>query len=246
MPVNKYLEILRGLRLKKICAVICARKGSKRLEKKNIMLVDGKPLIAYTIETAIASDVFSNVIVNSEDGEILAVAERYGAESYLRPQDLASDTTFVIDVVKEMVENYHFEDKVIIGILFPTCPLRNIEDIHNAFKIYKESGCEFPVVSVSPYEYPIHVALDITPDNRLKPIYRDDYKRSTRHNDHKKMYHANYAVIFNNVGNLKRQNNLIGDSPIPYIMPPERSIDIDEPFQMKIVQALMLYNRMAP
>lgn len=227
--------------MKKIYAVICARKGSKRVENKNIRIVEGKPLIAYTIETAITSDVFSNVIVNSEDREILAIAERYGAESYLRPKKLASDTTFVIDVVKEMIENHHFDDKVTIAILFPTCPLRNIEDIHNAFKIYKENGCKFPVVSVSPYEYPIHVALDITPDNRLKPIYSDDYKRSTRHNDHKKMYHANYAVIFNNVGNLKRQRNLIGDSPIPYIMPPERSIDIDEPFQMKIVQALLAF-----
>jgi len=229
--------------MKDVYAVICARKGSKRLKNKNLMLVEGKPLIAYTIEAALESSVFSKVFVNSESSEILEVSKNYGAESYQRPQKFSQDTIYIIEVIQEMIASLHLEDHIVIGILFPTCPLRDIQDIRNALNIYYENKEKSPVVSVSTYDYPIQVALTINDKNRLEFLFPEDYKRSTRHNFHPKTYLANYAVIFNKVGTLKKQNNLIGDSPIPYVMPPERSIDIDEPFQMEVVKALMAYRR---
>ncbi len=222
-----------------IIAVICARKGSKRVKNKNLQLIGEKPLIAYTIETALRSGIFTDVIVNSEDEEIINVSKKFGATAYQRPNRLSSDTTFVIHVVQEMINTLKFRDDTIVAILFPTCPLREIGDIECALSLYKENDCRKPVVSVTSYEYPIQVALNINKDGCLEPVFSDDYKKSTRHNDHDSVYHANYAVIINNADRLKKQHNLIGNYPIPYIMPPERSIDIDTPFQMDIVKLLL-------
>ncbi|MBU1052664.1 MAG: acylneuraminate cytidylyltransferase family protein [Proteobacteria bacterium] len=239
MTIN--LEKQDVLYTEKIYAVICARGGSKRVKRKNVLLVHGKPLIVHTIELSKSCKLFDDVIVNSEDAEILQIAEQLGVTTYKRPGSLALDTIFLIDVIKEMIDSMKLDDSQIIGILFPTCPLRSIEDIENALSLFMENGGDTPVVSVTSYEYPIQVALNIREDNRLEPVFPEDYQRSTRHNAHKKSYHANYSIIFNTVGNLKKQINLIGNDPIPYIMPYERSIDIDEPFQLKIAKALLAF-----
>jgi len=218
---------------------IPARRGSKRVPGKNLTLVNGRPLIAYTIETAIRSGIFDHVIVNSEDDQILMAAREYGAETYRRPVALASDTTYVIEIIQEMVRTLRLPDTAVMGVLFPTCPLRAVEDIAEAYQLFRANGGSTPVVSVTSYEYPIQLALDIGPDNRLEPAFPEDYRRSTRHNDHKRMYRANFAIIFNIVGALRVQANLIGQRPIPYIMPQERAIDIDDPHQMWVVKTIL-------
>ncbi len=220
-------------------AFIPARRGSKRVPHKNLILVNGKPLIAYTIETALQSGVFEGVIVNSEDDEILAVARSYGADTYLRPPELASDTTYIIEIIQEMIRALEWSDDTVLGVLFPTCPLRTAQDIQGAYQLFREQGGATPVVSVTSYEYPIQLALNIAEDNRLDPVFPEDYRRSTRHNDHRRMYRANFAIIFNTVGELKTQTNLIGRRPIPYIVPPERAIDVDDPHQMLFIETIL-------
>ena len=220
-------------------AIIPARAGSRRIPGKNLALVNGKPLLAYTIETARSSSVFDRVIVNSEDAQILDVAATYGAEGYRRPSALASDTAFVIEAVQEMIATLALPDKVVVGVLLPTCPLRTLEDIIESYRIFKTHGCHHPVVSVSKFETPIQLALRITKENYLEPMFPDAYRKSTRTNDQPLSYRANYAVIFNTAGNLKDQTNLIGQHPIPYVMPSERSIDIDESFEMKLAETLL-------
>ncbi|MHA1853344.1 MAG: acylneuraminate cytidylyltransferase family protein [Candidatus Heimdallarchaeaceae archaeon] len=226
-----------------IFAVIPARGGSKRIKKKNLYPILGKPLIAYTIEIAKKSGIFSHIIVNSEDDEILAVAEKYGAEVYYRPHNLAIDTTFVIEVIQEMISSMRLKDETILGILLPTCPLRSGEDIREAYKIFCANGGKIPVVSVTYYETPIQLAQIIAPDNRLDPVFPEDYKRSTRSTDHRPTYRYNEGIIFNIVKNLKSQNNLIGERPIPYIMPPERSIIIDNQFQIELIEMIMNFKK---
>lgn len=220
-------------------AIICARGGSSRVPKKNVIPIAGKPLLAYTIEAARDSEVFNRIIVNSEDDEILEVGEHYGAELYRRPLVLATGTTFMIQVVQEMIERLEFADEDIVSVLFPTCPLRNAEDICGAYKAFLDAGAQTPLAAVAEYDYPIQVALQMNENGRLIPAFSDEYKRSTRHNDHPTTYRANYAVMFNTVGNLKRQTNLIGDEPIAYVMPLERSLDIDTPYQMKLATLLI-------
>ena len=220
-------------------AFIPARRGSKRVPHKNLTLVNGKPLIAYTIETALRSGVFARVIVNSEDDEILAAARSYGADTYHRPPALASDTTYIIEIIQEMIRTLEWSDETALGVLFPTCPLRTTQDIRGAFQLFEQHGGATPVVSVTSYEYPIQLALNIAEDNRLDPVFPDDYRRSTRHNDHRRMYRANFAIIFNTVRELKTQTNLIGRRPIPYIVPPERAIDVDDPHQMLFIETIL-------
>jgi len=220
-------------------AFIPARRGSKRVRNKNLTLINGKPLLAYTIETALRSGVFERVIVNSEDDEIRGVAQQYGAAIYGRPPELASDTTYIIEIIQEMIRTLAWPDDTALGVLFPTCPLRSTHDIQEAYRLFRANGGATPVVSVTSYEYPIQLALTITGDNRLEPVFPDDYRRSTRHNDHPRMYRANFAIIFNNVGNLKAQENLIGRRPIPYVMPQERAVDIDDPHQMQVIKLIL-------
>jgi CMP-N-acetylneuraminic acid synthetase len=220
-------------------AIICARGGSKRVKGKNLLLINEKPLIAYSIEAALKSKIFSKVYINSEDSNILSTGRNYGAETFLRSNDLATDTTFLLDVIKDQISSLDFLNDDIIAILFPTCPLRTDLHISEAYDLFNSSGEKNPVVSVTKYEYPIQVSLKITETNDLSPVFEKDYKKSTRHNDHDPTYHANYAVIFNTVGKLKTQEKLIGENAIPYIMPYIPSIDIDEPHQLELIRIIM-------
>jgi len=207
--------------------------------RKNVLPIAGKPMLAYTIAAARESAIFDRVIVNSEDSEILEVAERHGAELYRRPDALATETTFMIQVVQEMVETLGFADDDVVSVLFPTCPLRNAADIRGAYDAFNAAGGLTPLAAVAEYDYPVHVALQLNERGRLVPIFDDAYKRSTRHNDHPAAYRANYAVMFNTAGNLRRQTNLIGDEPVAYVMPLERSLDVDTPFQMQLARLLI-------
>jgi CMP-N,N'-diacetyllegionaminic acid synthase len=220
-------------------AVICARGGSVRVPSKNLLPIAGKPMIAYTIDAARESGVFGRVIVNSEDDAILAVAQHHGAELYRRPPALATATTFVIQVVQDMVQALDMQDEDVVSVLFPTCPLRSAADIRGAYDAFVAAGGRAPLAAVAEYDYPIQVALQLNDRGRLVPAFGDAYKRSTRHNDHPPAYRANYAVMFNTAGNLRRQTNLIGEEPIAYVMPIERSLDVDTPFQMQVARLLI-------
>ena len=111
---------------KKVLAIIPARGGSKRLPKKNIKLLDGKPLIAHTIDFAINSQVINKVILSTESEEIAAIAKKYGADVLMRPDELAQDTTKTAPVMLHVVEELEKQGYVpdIVILLQPTCPVR--------------------------------------------------------------------------------------------------------------------------
>lgn len=222
-----------------VYALIPARGGSTRIKRKNLATIRNKPLISYTIETALNARLFSNVIVNSEDALILSTAKKYGADTYLRPHHLGSGDVFIIEVIQEMINSYQFQDEDIVGILLPTCPLRTMQDIINAYNLFREKGGLIPVVSVSEYETPIQLAQFIGSDNQLQPFFPIDYRKSTRSTDHKKAYRYNEAIIFNTVKNLKQQANLIGERPFPYVMPAIRSIAIDNLYQLDLSKMII-------
>jgi len=121
--------------MSKVIAIIPARGGSKRVKKKNLYPLLGKPLIAYAIDVAKFSGIFNEIYVNSEDEEILNIAQKYGAAPYKRPLELATDKTFLIEVIKVMINKLQLHSCT-IGILLPTAPLRTKEDILNAYKIF--------------------------------------------------------------------------------------------------------------
>ena len=134
---------------KKILAIIPARGGSKGIPRKNIKLLAGKPLIAYTIEAALKSKYLDRVIVSTEDREIAETSRHYGAEVIKRPKILAKDKAKTIDVIFHLLnvlkeKNYIPE---IIVLLQPTSPLRIVKDIDKAIELFLKEKCE-SVVSV--------------------------------------------------------------------------------------------------
>ncbi|MFJ5358501.1 cytidylyltransferase domain-containing protein [Pectobacterium sp. CHL-2024] len=139
---------------KSTLAIIPARGGSKRLPRKNIKILHGKPLIAWTIDAALSAKTVDDVIVSTDDDEIASVARQYGAQvPFIRPASLASDTSTTEDVIRHAVDfmsEKHYYDKVII--LQPTSPLRTAENIDEA-NLFFDSKNANAVVSVTECEH---------------------------------------------------------------------------------------------
>lgn len=219
--------------------IIPARGGSKRVHRKNMELVAGQPLFSYSVEIALEAGVFDELYVNTDDEEIAESAQEYGAIPYRRPNLLGGDRIFIIDVLKEMLAGIEADDDSVIGIMLPTSPLRLPDDITGAYDLYIRNNHESPVVSVTTYETPVQLAQRLSSNGRLVPLFEKNYLRSTRSTDHETVYKYNESIIFNSVRILMTQTTLIGDEPMPYEMPPERSIMIDHPYQLQLVEYLL-------
>src|SRR5690554_6446866 len=151
---------------RRILALIPARGGSKGLPRKNLRLLGGKPLIAWTIEEAVKSGCFAEVAVSTDDNEIAAAAKDYGARvPFLRPAELARDDTKGIEVVLHAMDWYETNEWAfdLLMLLQPTSPLRTAEDIRAALGVFSEKQAA-AVVSVCPCEYPPVWANTIGPD----------------------------------------------------------------------------------
>ncbi|MGA0001918.1 MAG: cytidylyltransferase domain-containing protein [Steroidobacteraceae bacterium] len=140
---------------KRLLAIVPARGGSKRLPRKNVLSLGGKPLIGWTIDAALDSHCFVDVLVSTDDEEIAAVAGNHGAlVPWLRPVELATDTARSIDVVLHALDWYEHERGTVNGMMLlqPTSPLRSATTIRAAANHFFELGADAPVVSVSPAE----------------------------------------------------------------------------------------------
>lgn len=137
----------------RLLAIVPARGGSKRLPRKNVLPLGGKPLIAWTIDAARASDCFVDVLVSTDDIEIADAARAYGAlVPWLRPAEFATDTARSIDVVLHALDWYERERSPVTGIMLlqPTSPFRTTATIRDAAARFIAMGADAPVVSVSP------------------------------------------------------------------------------------------------
>jgi len=221
---------------KAVVAIIPARGGSKGIPKKNIRLLGGKPLIAYSIEAALKSKFIDRVIVSTENEEIAKIAKKYGAEIIKRPRELAADETPTIDVifhVLEIIKGYY--PKVIV-VLQPTSPLRTTQDINSAVKLFLENDCE-SVVSVCEAEPSPYWSFKIE-RGYLKPIFGENYLRMRRQKL-PKLYVPNGAIEISRPEILHKYRSFYCKETTPYVMPPERSIDIDSEIDLKLAELLM-------
>lgn len=171
-------------------AIIPARGGSKRIPRKNIKDFLGKPIIAYSIETALKSKLFDEVMVSTDDDQIAAIAKENGAKvPFLRSNENASDHATTMDVIKEVLrkysetENRHFDYAC---CLYPTAPLIQIEKLKEGYKllICKEYDTVIPVV---PFSYPVWRGLSIDDQNNTKMIWPENL--NARSQDLKTVYH---------------------------------------------------------
>ncbi len=219
---------------KNIC-FIPARDSSTRLKNKNVSLFKKGNLITHTIEQAKICGVFDRIILSSNNKDILKIGKECGIEIHFREDKYDQ----IIDVIRQSIIDLDINKEDTIGLLLVTCPLRQIEDIQNAYRIFEENDKYNCVVSVKQNENPIQMSWKIRNDKFLEPIFPKDYYRSTRKQDHYKTYCYNDAIIFDSGENfMDPKRNLFGFSPIFYLMPWERSIAIDYEFQLKITQLL--------
>ena len=225
---------------KKILAIIPARSGSKRLPNKNILNLAGKPLIAWTIEEAKKSKYIDKVVVSTDSEQIAEISRQYGAEiPFLRPAELAQDTTSSIDVIKYCMENLK-DDFDYLMLLQPTSPLRTYEDIDNAINMLDENT--LAVVSVCETEHsPLWINTlpdDLSMENFLRPEVKN--KRSQ---DLPKYYRLNGAIFLAEIEYFYQHNDFYGPKTKALIMSKEHSVDIDTELDFMICSYILKQNR---
>ena len=210
----------------KVLALIPARGGSKGLPRKNVLPVGGKSPIAWTIEAAEKAKCISRVILSSDDDEIIAVAKEFGCEvPYKRPEELASDKASSIDVVFHALKEIPGYDYLLL--LQPTSPLRTSEDIDAAFALMLEKQAP-ACVSVCPVEESPYWMYQLEGQSRLRSVLEMPLE-ATRRQDLPNVYSLNGAIYIARVDWLLRQRSFMSCDTVGYVMPRERSVDIDTP-----------------
>ena len=217
-------------------AIIPARGGSKGLPGKNIKEMCGKPLIAYTIEAALKSKSIDHVILSTDDEEIAAVAKKYGAEvPFMRPAELASDTAMAVDNYIYTIGRLEKEWNTKIDsfvVLQPTSPLRIAEDIDGAVELFNARNAD-SVVTYVKEAHPIFWHKKIDENNKLEDIFEGTI---ANRQELPITYYPNGAVFSTE---MIRQKKYYTDKSYAYIMPRERSIDIDFIDDFKYAEFLM-------
>lgn len=221
---------------KKIIALIPARGGSKGIKDKNIFEIEGKPLIAYTIDEAKKSRYIDEIIVSTDSEKIKKVSLDYGASApFIRPGDLSTDKAATIDVVIHAL-NY-LKDKNMkydyLVLLQPTSPLRKVMDIDEAIKTFANNG-ERGLASVSKVsDSPILIRNLDENSGKMKRLI--DIKSSIRRQDMPVFYRINGAIYINLINEIS-ENTSLNDNECYYVMSREHSVDIDEYVDIEIAK----------
>ena len=222
--------------LKTIC-IIPARGGSKRIPRKNILPLNGTPLLAYTIRAAKESEAFSKIIVSTEDQEIADLARQEGVDVDDRPEHMSGDKVTKVQVIVEFLERTKaYESYDAVACLLPTCPFRISEDIQGAYQLFVEKHQETPfLVGVVEYEFPVQLSLSLENDHQVVMDVPENYL-TTRSQNIAKRYHPNGAIYLATMQAFREKATFFNPEMLAYVMPPERSFDIDYPYQFQIAE----------
>tara|TARA_Y100000996_G_C22534311_1_gene647744 strand:- start:539 stop:1231 length:693 start_codon:yes stop_codon:yes gene_type:complete len=224
---------------KTFLAVIPARGGSKRLRRKNLLDLHGKPLIAWTIEAGLQSKYLDKVVVSSEDKDILDIAREFKTDIIKRPNRLASDTATSFDVLKHAIDNLESYDYVVL--LQPTSPLRNAMHIDEAIE-YLEKKSAHSIISVCEMDHSPLWSNTLKSDQAMNKFLKKDIFKK-RSQDLEKYYRLNGAIYICKVNKFSKEREFfLKENVYAYIMDKESSIDIDEDIDLKIAYTLALRN----
>ena len=224
---------------KTFLAIIPARGGSKRLPRKNLLDLCGKPLIAWSIEAALKSKYISKVIVSSDDEEILNIAKEYKADFIKRPDELASDTATTFDALKHTLENVEKYDYVVL--LQPTSPLRTEKHIDEAIELLKEKNAD-AIISVCEVEHSPLWSNTLDENLDMSNFLRDEVLNK-RSQDLPKYYRLNGAIYICKTDKLlENKGFFLKENIYAYKMNKKHSVDIDEEIDFIIAEKLMQHN----
>ena len=221
---------------KTFLAIIPARGGSKRLPRKNILDLCGKPLISWSIEAALKSKYISKVVVSSDDEEILNISSNFGADIIKRPYELANDTATTFDAIKHTIDNLEKYDYIIL--LQPTSPLRNENQIDEAIELLEEKQAD-AIVSVCEMEHSPLWSNTLPNDGNMRDFLREEILNK-RSQDLEKYYRLNGAVYICKTDKLlENKSFFLKDNIFAYIMDRKSSIDIDEEIDFLFAQRVI-------
>ncbi|MGE7991589.1 cytidylyltransferase domain-containing protein [Pseudomonas sp. NPDC089554] len=218
----------------KILALITARGGSKGIPRKNVIDVAGKPLIGWTIEAARHSTLLDRLVLSSDDAEIISVAAQLGCEvPFVRDLSLAGDAASSVDVVIDCLQRLPEYDYIVL--LQPTSPLRTAEDIDEAVRLCIDAQAP-ACVSVCEVEESPFWMFSLSDNGVLDPLLKSQY---SRRQELPSIYRLNGAVYVAKTSWFIESRSFLSELTQGYIMPRERSLDIDTPDDLEKVRHFM-------
>ncbi|BAE48892.1 cytidylyltransferase domain-containing protein [Paramagnetospirillum magneticum] len=222
----------------RILALICARGGSKGLPGKNVRPLAGRPVIAWSVEAALGSSLIDRVVVSTDDPAIAEVARAAGAEvPFLRPAELASDTASLYDVIFHALEALDEEPSHVV-LLQATSPLRIAADIDGCIRLCLDHGAPAAASLCEPGKSPYWMFL-LDPDGTVRPVIPHDASGGRRQ-DLPVAWAPNGAVYVAETAWLRRERNFWkAGVTLGYVMPLERSVDIDSLLDFRVAEMLM-------
>ena len=228
---------------KKILVVIPARSGSKGLPGKNIKVLCGKPLIGWSIEQSVDSKYVDKTIVSTDSDVIANIALNYGAViPFLRPQELAQDTTPTIDVINHLIENLK-ETYDILVLIEPTSPLRKKDDIDNCIKLlcdnFENSSA---VISLGEVHMENPYICKVLKDNKVKSFIECN-KTITRRQDLDTVYFPYGVAYVSKIDTLLKSQTFYQNNALPYIIDRWQNYEIDDVYDFICVESIIKYKK---
>lgn len=227
-----------------VVALIPARGGSKRLPKKNIKLLDGKPLIAWSIECAKKSQYVDQIIVSTDSQQIKDISENYGANvPFIRPDYLSNDTASTYDVIQHTIESLALnKPNILLVLLQPTSPLRTTEELDKAIEYFIQKNA-LGVVSVSEME---HSPLwsNVLPDDNNMLNFLPNNIVGKRSQDLPTYYRINGSIYIYDIESLLQNKKVFFDERVfAFVTVPDTSVDIDTILDFKIAESILEYKK---
>lgn len=218
---------------KTFLAIIPARGGSKRLPRKNVLDLCGKPLITYSIEAGLKSKYISKVVVSSDDEEILQISQNFGADIIKRPDELANDTATTFDAIEHTIKSLEKYDYIVL--LQPTSPLRNEKHIDEAIELLELKKAD-AIISVCETDHS-PLWCNILNEDLSMTNFLSKELLNKRSQDLPKYYRLNGAIYVCKTDKLlENKGFFLEDKVTAYIMDRKSSIDIDDEIDFKLAQ----------
>jgi len=225
-----------------ILCTICARGGSKGVKNKNIKLINGRPLISYTIEVAKASGLFKHIVISTDSPEIAETAKYYGAEAFfLRPAELATDSAAKLPVIRHALtesERHYGKSFSTLMDLDATSPLRTVQDLHGALEVFMKGGYDNVITAMPSKKSPYFNLVEVSGDGKVF-LSKRLAKTVVRRQDAPKCYDMNASIYLWTRDALLNNETIISGNTGLFVMPEERSIDIDTDLDFEFVEFLM-------
>ncbi|MFA9376159.1 MAG: cytidylyltransferase domain-containing protein [Lachnotalea sp.] len=224
---------------KTFLAIIPARSGSKGIRDKNIKNLNGKPLMAYTIEACKKSNIFDEIIVSTDTLEYANIAQSYGANvPFLRPKCFATDQAATCDVILHVLKEMQKQGELFdyFMLLQPTSPLRNEQHIKESLNVLFDTNAD-SVISICKVEHPMNLNVKIEENGRINVLFPANIQ--ARRQEVSQEYRINGAMYLSSTEFFLSHASFYGGRTFSLIMSPYHSIDIDDEFQFKLAEYVM-------